>query len=179
MDHLEGTKSLSSAEEWTISEDFKANYKKDYDDSKTYEYTTFIRQAWKEEPEPHADGTPQASCSLRLNIEYAKARKEFLKAETVDVIIEDAARTAATDAVNCARSLVESAAILPDLIDKFKLDSVTYELYASQSDLDAALNQALGMEFAPQVAGATTNSANLQEALCGDASAAGGLRISS
>ena len=57
-----------------------------------HEYTTFIRQAWKEEPEPHADGTPQASCSLRLNIEYAKARKEFLKAETVDVIIEDAAQ---------------------------------------------------------------------------------------
>ena len=63
----------------------KQDYEKDYDDfRKLTNIPSFIRQAWKEEPEPHADGTPQASCSLRLNIEgYAKARKEFLKAETV------------------------------------------------------------------------------------------------
>ena len=44
----------------------------------------------------------------------------------------DAAQTAATDVVSCARRLVQSAAILPDLIDKFKSDSVAYKLYTSQ-----------------------------------------------
>ena len=96
----------------------------------SYPVRSYVRYAWEEE-----------GCKNSLDGAVGTARAEFLYKETVGASIVEAAQAAATDVISCARRLSQSAAILPDLIDQFKSDSVAYKLYTSQAAMEQAITQ--------------------------------------
>ena len=128
-------------ESGSLNNDYEDAFKKS-----GFSKKTFIQYAWNLE-ERNTDGTVQDSCSTRLKKAYADARSEFLSKNTLQKEVTEAAGTAASDVVRCARGLVTKASVLPDLIDKFKLYSVDLRLYIDASAMERAIAQENSVPF--------------------------------